>query len=239
LAAKKVNKKSKFREYLEAISIAIVLALLIRAFVIQAFKIPSGSMIPTLLIGDHILVNKFIYGLNIPFTDTKVLIFNQPKRGDIIVFSFPKNKEKPECTSTINNIEKRLRTSWQNGNPVYLFQDDCKDFIKRVVGIGGDKIEIKDKNVYVNDTLQHEPYIEHSDPNIEKATRDNFGPFIVPHNSIFAMGDNRDQSYDSRYWGVVSMEEIKGKAFIMYWSWNNDGSFLAKVRWSRIGRLLH
>jgi len=233
------NKKSKFREYIEAISIAILLALLIRAFVIQAFKIPSGSMIPTLLIGDHILVNKFIYGLNIPFTDTRVLIFNQPKRGDIIVFSFPQNKEKPECTSTINNIEKRLQTSWQNGNPVYLFQDDCKDFIKRVIGIGGDKIEIKDKNVYVNDTLQHEPYIEHSDPDIEKATRDNFGPFIVPHNSIFVMGDNRDQSYDSRYWGVVSMDEIKGKAFIMYWSWNNDGSFLAKVRWSRIGRLLH
>ena len=233
------NKKSKFREYVEAITIAVVLALFIRAFVIQAFKIPSGSMIPTLLVGDHILVNKFIYGVNIPFTDTRVLIFNQPQKGDIIVFSFPKNKEKPECTSVINNISKRLEAAWQNGNPVYLFQDDCKDFIKRVVGIGGDKIEIKDKKVYVNDTLQKEPYIEHSDPNIEKATRDNFGPFIVPHNSIFVMGDNRDQSYDSRFWGVVSMDEIKGRAFIMYWSWNNDGSFLTKVRWSRIGRLLH
>ena len=233
------KKKSKIREYFEAITIAIFLALLIRAFVVQAFKIPSGSMIPTLLVGDHILVSKFIYGINIPLTDTRTLIFKQPQKGDIIVFSFPKNREKPECTSVTANISSRLQNAWENGNPVYLFQDDCKDFIKRVVGIGGDKIEIKDKKVYVNDTLQNEPFIEHSDPNIEKATRDNFGPFKVPHNNVFVMGDNRDQSYDSRFWGVVSMEEIKGKAFIMYWSWNNEGSFLDKVRWSRIGRLIH
>ncbi len=233
------NRKSKFREYVEAISIAIILALFIRTFVVQAFKIPSGSMIPTLVIGDHLLVNKFSYGLKIPFTDTRVLLFNQPKKGDIIVFSFPKNKEKPECTSVVSSIEKRLENTWRHSNPFYLFQDDCKDFIKRVVGIGGDKVEIKDKKVYINDALQNEPYIAHSDSNTENSQRDNLGPFMVPRNSVFVMGDNRDQSYDSRYWGVVSMEEIKGKAFIMYWSWNNDGNFLSKVRWSRIGRLIH
>ena len=239
MASKKSSRKSKFREYVEAILIAIVLALFIRAYVVQAFKIPSGSMIPTLLIGDHILVNKFIYGVDIPFTDTKTLIFRQPQKGDIIVFSFPKNKEKPECTSAMTNISTRLQNAWDNGNPGYLFQDDCKDFIKRVIGIGGDTIEIKDKKVYVNGVLQHESYIEHTDPTIEKATRDNFGPFKVPHNSVFVMGDNRDQSYDSRFWGIVSMDEIKGKAFILYWSWNREGTFLDKVRWSRIGKLLH
>jgi signal peptidase I len=237
LAVKK--RKSKVREYIEAISIAIILALFIRAFVVQAFKIPSGSMIPTLLVGDHILVNKFIYGTTVPFSGSRILAFNTPKRGDIVVFSFPKNKEKPECTSLLNNIAARVGNAWQNGNPVYLFQDDCKDFIKRVIGIGGDRIEIRDKKLYVNDKLQDEPYIVHYFQDIEKSQRDNFGPFTVPHNTIFAMGDNRDQSYDSRFWGVVQMDEIKGKAFIMYWSWNDSGNLLTKVRWNRIGKLIH
>ncbi|MBI5740933.1 MAG: signal peptidase I [Nitrospirae bacterium] len=239
MAAKKSSGKSKFREYVEAISIAIILALVIRAFVVQAFKIPSGSMIPTLLIGDHILVTKFIYGTKIPFSDSRVLILKTPKKGDIIVFSFPKNREKPECTSTTKNISARLINALQNGNPAYLFQDECKDFIKRVVGIGGDKIEIKDKKVYVNDKLQDEPFIVHYDNDVEKTQRDNFGPFTVPHNSVFVMGDNRDQSYDSRYWGIVPMEDIKGKAFIMYWSWNDGGNLLTKVRWNRLGKLIH
>jgi len=233
------KRKSKFREYVEAISVAIILALFIRAFIIQAFKIPSGSMIPTLLIGDHILVNKFIYGTTVPFTDNKVLILNQPKRSDIIVFSFPKNKEKPECVSLLKNLYLRVGNTIQNGNPAYLFQDECKDFIKRVIAIGGDKIEIRDKKLYVNDTLQSETYIVHYDQDIETSQRDNFGPFIVPHNAVFVMGDNRDQSYDSRFWGIVPMDMIKGKAFIMYWSWNDNGSFLSKVRWNRIGKLLH
>jgi len=133
LAAK---RKTKLREYTEAIVIAVFLALLIRAFVVQAFKIPSGSMIPTLLVGDHILVNKFTYGVKIPLTDKRVLIFNQPKRGDVIVFSFPKNKEQPECTSISKNISTRLGNAWSSGNPFYLFKDDCKDFIKRVIAVG-------------------------------------------------------------------------------------------------------
>ena len=232
------KRKSKFREYFEAISIAIMLALVIRAFVIQAFKIPSGSMIPTLLVGDHILVNKFIYGSRVPFSDGRILIFKTPKKGDIVVFSFPKNKEKPECTSMYKNISSRIVNTLQNENPTYLFQDECKDFIKRVIGIGGDKIEVKDKKLYVNGKLQDEPYIVHTDHDVEKTQRDNFGPFIVPHNSVFAMGDNRDQSYDSRYWGIVPIDNIKGKAFIMYWSWNDGGNLLTKVRWNRLGRLV-
>ncbi len=239
MAKKAAYNKSKYREWIEAIIIAIVLALLIRAFVVQAFKIPSGSMKETLLVGDHILVNKFVYGTKIPFTDSRVLIFDPPKRGDVVVFSFPKNKEIPECTSAMKNISTRLGNTVSHFNPLYLFKDDCRDFIKRVVGVGGDTIEVKDKVVYVNGTALSEQYTVFKDNRIEIGQRDNFGPFTVPRRSFFVMGDNRDQSYDSRFWGIVDMEEIKGKAFIMYWSWDKNGSFINKVRWNRIGKLLH
>jgi len=238
LAVKKAAGKSKTREYIEAIAIAVVLALMIRAFVVQAFKIPSGSMLETLQIGDHILVNKFTYGIQLPFSDTRYLMFNQPKRGDVIVFSFPKNKEKPECTSFMNNVSARVGNVFSSGNPFYLFKDDCRDFIKRVVGVGGDVIEVRDKVVYVNGEPLDEPYTIHKDILIEDSLRDNFGPFTVPRRTIFVMGDNRDQSYDSRFWGVVDMEEIKGRAFIKYWSWNSNGALTEKVRWERIGELI-
>jgi len=235
----RLRKKSRFREYLEAIVIAVILALLIRAYVIQAFKIPSGSMIPTLLVGDHILVNKFIYGIKLPFSEKRVFIFRPPRRGDVIVFSFPGNREKEECRSLANNISFRISHAFSTGNPLYLFTDDCRDFIKRVVAVGGDRIEIRDKKVYVNGVELKEPYIIHNDPLVQKSPpRDNFGPFIVPRNSFFVMGDNRDQSYDSRFWGVVDMKDIKGKAFILYWSWNRNGGLLNKVRWWRIGKLI-
>lgn len=233
------KKKSKLREYIEAIVIAVFLALLIRAFVVQAFKIPSGSMIPTLLIGDHILVNKFMYGVRPPFTNKRFLALNSPKRGDVIVFSFPKNKEQEECTSISKNLSTRLNNAWSNGNPFYLFKDDCRDFIKRVVGIGGDRIEIRDKRVYVNNAALDESYTIHTDPSDAGPPRDNLGLFTVPRNTFFVMGDNRDQSYDSRFWGIVEMDEIKGKAFIMYWSWDSEGTFLNKVRWNRLGKLIH
>jgi signal peptidase I len=240
LADRKNSGKSKLREYTEAIIIAVVLALIIRAYVVQAFKIPSGSMIPTLLVGDHILVNKFIYGTKIPFSDSRVLIFRPPRRGDIIVFSFPGNKKKEECQSAFKNISARLSHALSQGNPAYLFRDDCRDFIKRVIGVGGDTIEIKHKTVFVNGVPLSEPYVIHRDKGIEdEPGRDDFGPFTVPRNSFFVMGDNRDQSYDSRFWGVVDMREIKGRAFILYWSWNRDGGLIDKVRWNRIGKLLH
>ncbi|MBI4682381.1 MAG: signal peptidase I [Nitrospirae bacterium] len=239
MANKTAVRKSKLREYVEAITIAVCLALFIRAFVVQAFKIPSGSMIPTLLVGDHILVNKFIYGLTVPFTDSRFLIFTLPKRGDIVVFSFPKNKEKEECTSFSKNLSTRLGNAWSNGNPFYLFKDDCRDFIKRVIGVEGDKIEVKNKMVYVNDKPLDESYIIHTDLSVEGVPRDNFGPFTVPFRSVFVMGDNRDQSYDSRFWGVVALDEIKGKAFIKYWSWDSLGSSLNKIRWNRLGKPIH
>jgi signal peptidase I len=199
------DKRRIVKEYAEAIITALVLALVIRAYVIQAFKIPSGSMIPTLLIGDHILVNKFIYGTEIPFTDKRVLVFKKPERGDIIVFKYPENPK--------------------------------KDFIKRVIGTGGDVIEERNKTVYVNRKALIEPYAQHTDSSIrlgEIDPRDNFGPLVVPKNKFFVMGDNRDQSYDSRYWGFVDLNEVMGKALIIYWSWNPDDW----VRFNRIGRLI-
>ena len=200
------KKKSGLRENIEAILVAIVLALFIRTFVIQAFKIPSGSMKETLLIGDHILVNKFIYGIKIPFTQTTIVPIKDPKPGDIVVFEFPEDPE--------------------------------KDFIKRVIGVAGDVVEVHDKKVYVNHKLlNHDPGI-YTDPYSFPASvqpRDNFGPVKVPPNSFFVMGDNRDQSYDSRFWGFVDLKAVKGKALIIYWSWDKTNF---GVRWNRIGHIL-
>lgn len=199
------NKKRLLWEYVEAILTALILALIIRAYIIQAFKIPSGSMIPTLLIGDHILVNKFIYGTTIPLTDKKILVWENPEKGDIIVFKYPENPK--------------------------------KDFIKRVIATGGDVIEEKDKTVYVNGKALIEPYAHHFDRSIRSGgndPRDNFGPITVAHDKLFVMGDNRDQSYDSRYWGFVDLKDIRGKALIIYWSWDPDNW----LRFNRIGRLI-
>ena len=203
-----VKKKSTFREYTEALLIAVVLALLIRTFVVQAFKIPSGSMIETLNIGDHILVNKFVFGIKIPFTDEILIPVSKPRRGDVIVFKFP--------------------------------EDESKDFIKRVIGEPGDVVELHNKLVYVNGKPLEEPYAIHGDPAVyprEAQPRDNFGPFAVPQDSYFMMGDNRDHSLDSRYWGVVKLNKIKGKAFIIYWSWDKGHYYW--VRWERIARIIH
>jgi signal peptidase I len=180
--------------YVSTIVFAVCLALLVRTFVIQAFKIPSGTMKQSILVGDHILVNKFIYA------------FKEPQKGDIIVFKYP---VKPE-----------------------------KDFIKRVVGLPEDTIEGRDKIIYVNNEPLEEPYAVHTDPHIypkEMQTRDNFGPITVPENALFVMGDNRDHSYDSRFWGFVDHKDIKGKAFFIYWSQNKENS---QVRWGRIGKPL-
>lgn len=212
------KRKSSLRENTEAILVAIVLALFIRTFVVQAFKIPSGSMKETLQIGDHILVNKFIYGVKIPFLQTTLIPISEPDREDIIVFRYP--------------------------------EDPGKDFIKRVVGIAGDVIEIRDKELYVNNVLQDpESYVIHSDPRIFPAgltPRDNFGPVKVPENSLFVMGDNRDNSHDGRFWGFVDLKAVKGKAFIIYWSWDKENfkgghdwlTFWNYVRWNRFGQLL-
>ncbi len=212
------------------------MALFVRAVVVQAYKIPSGSMIPTLLVGDHILVNKFIYGFHVPFTGIRVPGIRSPEAGDIVVFSFPGNSQKEECTSISANISLRLEHAWSSRNPFELFKDDCRDFVKRVIGVGGDRIEINNRRVFVNDILLDESYIMHDDPALTGRPRDNFGPFTVPEGSVFVMGDNRDNSYDSRYWGVVDLDKIEGRVFMMYWSWDSSGTFPDKVRWDRLGK---
>ena len=201
-----MKKQSRLWEYTKAIVTALILALIIRAYVVQAFKIPSGSMLQTLLIGDHILVNKFIYGTKMPFSDKRILEIKKPQRGDIVVFKYP--------------------------------EDPDRDFIKRIIAVEGDIIEARNRVVLVNGVRLNEPYIQHTD-STQKAgdiePRDNFGPHLMPKNKYFVMGDNRDQSYDSRYWGYVDMKDIKGKAFIIYWSWDNTKKF---PRIERIGKLI-
>ncbi|MBE9532087.1 MAG: signal peptidase I [Proteobacteria bacterium] len=207
----KKKKKGQARETVEAIIIAILLALFIRTFILQAFKIPSSSMEDTLLVGDHLLVNKFSYGLQVPlpamitlfgvrvpFFETKLYnAWGSVKRGDIIVFRYP--------------------------------NDRTKDYIKRVVAIGGDSILIKRDVLFINGkpTKTEKAVFKGSYVRGSSIIRD-FGPYTVPKDRVFVMGDNRDNSYDSRYWGLedpanitVPVSEIKGKAFIIYWSWDS------------------
>lgn len=200
------KKKGALRENIEAIVVAVILAMFIRTFVVQAFKIPSGSMKDTLLIGDHILVNKFIYGVKAPFIKKTMISINDPQREDIIVFEFP--------------------------------EDPSKDFIKRVIGVPGDVIEIRNKKLFVNGASVNSSHDIYKDPKIYAARtqpRDNLGPITVPEGKLFVMGDNRDFSYDSRFWGFVDLVAVKGKAFIIYWSWDKENF---GVRWSRLGDLL-
>ncbi len=201
------KKKSVIREYVEAIVVALLLALFIRTFVVQAFKIPSGSMIPTLLIGDHILVNKFGYGIKNPFTGEVWVPLGTPERLDVVVFKYPENPS--------------------------------QDFIKRVIAVAGDRIEIKNKKVFVNNAEITVDNAVHLDRTIYPGTvppRDNFGPVTVPPHALFVMGDNRDNSHDSRFWGFVDLKAVKGKAFLIYWSWNKEDF---SVRWRRIGDIIH
>ena len=226
-----VKHKSFYKEWIEPFLIAAVVALFIRQFVVEAFKIPSGSMIPTLDIGDHLLVNKFIYGPRIPFTDLRIFTWKEPKRGEIIVFKYP--------------------------------DDEAKNFIKRVVGLPGDKIEIKKGILLINDqpvpviaqgvfkekeqgdgsSYYEKPKmfeeqlgsIRHQIQYLRDQSDLDFGPKLVPAESVFVMGDNRDNSQDSRVWGFVKNEKILGRALIIYWSWDGDGRW---VRWERIGSLI-
>jgi signal peptidase I len=207
VAASRPHTKSVLREYAEAFAMALVLALFVRTFVVQAFKIPSGSMLPTLQIGDHILVNKFVYGFQLPFSGTRLFAMSQPQRGDVIVFVYP--------------------------------VDPSKDFIKRVVGLPGDVVQIRAKRVYINAELWNDPdaYFADGLPSGRgHSTRDDYGPVTVPPNHFFVMGDNRDRSYDSRFWGFVDLPEVKGRAFLIYWSWDGDDHW---VRWSRLGGVIH
>jgi signal peptidase I len=202
------QQKSALREYAEALIVAVLLALVIRTFVVQAFKIPSGSMIPTLDVGDHILVSKFIYD------------FTTPKRGDVIVFKYP--------------------------------QDESRDFIKRVVGLPGDTLEIRGRQLLINEKPLSEPYARFVDGPKGPMEQEHFGPIVIPPHKLFMMGDNRDRSMDSRVWGLLDEGKVEGEAFVVYFSIRSEDipsvslvpglvyvvGHPSLIRWSRIGHLI-
>lgn len=239
VSGKKIEK-STVREYTEAIIIAIVLAIFIRTFIVQAFKIPSGSMLPTLQIGDHLLVNKFMYGLKNPFTGKVIVPLKNPKRGDVVVF---------------------------------LHRQSGQDYIKRVLAVEGETIELRNGDVFINNEAiddKHACYstnivkgglyttVCNNDPAVvteEKSAAAlhqysyellNYGPVTVPEGHLFVMGDNRFHSSDSRFWGFVDRNDVLGKAFILYWSWDATKDLMSAERWksiaerySRIGNIVH
>ena len=196
-----------FRDTVEAIVVALLLAFIIRAFVVQAFKIPSGSMLETLQIGDHLLVTKFAYDVRLPST-----IWLDTTDGKVL-----------------------YKTADPERGDIIVFKypvDESQDFIKRVIGLPGETIEIKDKVVYIDGQPLDEPYVMHKDAR-RVPGRDDFGPYTVPKGEYFMMGDNREGSHDSRFWGPVKRSKIVGKALIIYWSWSS----LTDIRFSRIGTI--
>ena len=206
------KSRSIIREYVDAILWALILTLFLRAFVIQAFRIPSASMQDTLLIGDFLFVNKFEYGPKIPFTHVRLPGLRPPRRGDVIVFQWPVNPS--------------------------------KDFIKRCIATGGQTLEVAGKNVIVDGDTLREPYAQHIDPALHPEgydVRDYFGPLTVKPGELFMMGDNRDNSNDSRFWGPVQMDLVKGRAMFIYFSTagTNLWDFLAKIRFERLFQAIH
>jgi len=229
-------KKSTAREYFESIVIAVILALFIRTFVVQAFKIPTGSMEENLLIGDHLLVNKFVFGPTATPIERGVLPVGRIRRGDVIVFKYP---EEPE-----------------------------RDFIKRVIGLPGETVELREKRVFINGTRLDEPYVHFLQPPGQNSefhevtsfdVRERYGPVTVPPTHFFVMGDNRDNSQDSRYWGFLPRDYVKGKALVIYWSYEADredyaedgagatvkglvsvfAHFFTRTRWDRMFHQIH
>jgi signal peptidase I len=228
-------KKSTLREYFESIVIAVILALFIRTFVVQAFKIPTGSMENNLLIGDHLLVNKMVFGPTASSLERTLTPIGTIKRGDVVVFKYP---EEPD-----------------------------RDFIKRVIGLPGDSLEVREKRVYINGKALDEPYVHFlAPPQVSEYNeitsfdvRERYGPVTVPVDQYFMMGDNRDNSQDSRYWGFLPRELVKGKALVIYWSYeagredyqeNGTGAalrglastfihFFTRTRWDRMLHQIH
>jgi signal peptidase I len=216
------GQKSALREYTEAFGIAVILAVVLRAFFIQAYKIPSGSMEPTLLVGDHIIVNKLIYGFRMPdslFGLTplqgeipygKYLFQIEPvHRGDVVVFVFP--------------------------------PDPTKDFIKRVIGVPGDTVQVKAGRLYLDGQEVADPHAHFEIPQEDRlpsSERDYFGPLKVPAGHYFMMGDNRDRSYDSRFWGLVDRNDVEGRAMFIYWSWDSDSTSMMAVRFRRFFKVI-
>jgi signal peptidase I len=219
-------------EWIKSLAVAFVLFLLIRTFAIEAFRIPTGSMESTLLVGDFLLVNKAVYGAQVPGTGLRLPAFGEPQRGDIVVFTPPHEPD--------------------------------KNYVKRLVGLPGDTLQMRDKILHVNGLMVPEPYAQHVDPldvhapNMRwqadyladpalrlnyRPTRDSWGPIVVPPGRYFVLGDNRDDSEDSRYWGFVEATAIKGQPLVVYYSFNprtlKPVPWLTDIRWDRIGGAIH
>jgi signal peptidase I len=202
-------RKSTAREYFESICIAVILALFIRTFVVQAFKIPTGSMENNLLIGDHLLVNKFVYGPTLSAVEETVLPIDEIKRGDVVVFKYP---EEPE-----------------------------RDFIKRIIGLPGETLELRNKKVYIDGRPLDEPYVQFLEPPADSEAGDpdftdfdlrkQYGPVTVPAHHYFAMGDNRDNSQDSRFIGPIPAENLVGRAEILFFSVDGSAALWEVWRW--------
>jgi len=225
-------EKSRAREYLESIVVAIILALFIRTFVVQAFKIPTGSMETNLLIGDHLLVNKLVYAPAASDLERELMAHKPIKRGDVIVFKYP--------------------------------EEPTRDFIKRVIGLPGETIEIRAKQVFIDGVPLEETYTHFIDPPLSRdhpeyglryeSRRDDFGPEKIAEGHLFVMGDNRDNSKDSRFWGELPIDQVKGRALLVYWSydasreeyrrtgvweWIRDtATSVERTRWSRFFHLI-
>lgn len=215
-------RKSTVREYFESIVITAIIALFATTFVVQAFKIPTGSMEKNLLIGDHLLVNKFVYGIHAGFWG-KIFPYKELKRGDVIVFKYPK--------------------------------DPTVAYVKRLMGVPGDKLEMIGRTIYINDKPLTEPYTQYIDSG---SVYEHYGPYYVSQGQYFAMGDNRDNSQDSRFWGFVPRDHILGKALVIYWSYETPRdeylqtsvsdrakqfsdvflNFFTKTRWGRTFRVI-
>ena len=199
-----MKEKNIIWEISEILIVAVILAGIVRLFIGSAYKIPSGSMLETLQVGDYLLVTRFNYAVKVPFTDIEMIRTGEPGHNDIIVFRYP--------------------------------EDPDTDFIKRVVGVPGDTIEIRDKQLYRNGTQINEPYVKYLDPASRRAGWDTFGPVVVPKDRYFVLGDNRDNSQDSRKWGYVPRHYIHGKAWMIYWSWEGFGD---AIRWNRFFTFLY
>src|SRR5262245_20683328 len=206
-------KKSVAREYFESLVIAVALALFVRTFVFQAFKIPTGSMEKNLLIGDHLIVNKMVFAPTVSRVEHAIMPTREIRRGDVIVFKFPEDPE--------------------------------RDFIKRVIGLPGDRIELHRKKVVVNGQPLDEPYVQFLEPPSAEGpvkhddVREEYGPVTVPPDQFFMMGDNRDNSQDSRYWGFLPRSYVKGKALFIYFSFKENGSIgnlVGDIQWNRLFR---
>ncbi len=209
-------KKSVIREYTETLIIAVILALFVRTWVFQAFKIPTGSMEHNLLIGDHLIVNKMVFAPTLTGFERAILPDRAIKRGDVVVFKFP--------------------------------QDPERDFVKRVIGLPGDRLELHRKQVYINGQAIPQPYVEFLEPPSSDGPpkvddlREEYGPVTVPTDQYFMMGDNRDNSQDSRYWGFMPLSYVKGEALFIYFSFEENGSasqFFSATRWNRIFKRVH